>query len=89
MFKELFTESKKPTVANVKKIINGVSLDILMPQAFEVDLFNTDAGIGGEKVVRVIPRSTRNKDKRDVDKVKKTLSTTFDLIDKNGVWILR
>ena len=90
MFTELFTEAKpKVNVAGIKAAINDIELDVLFPNAFEVDEFNTDAGMGGEKVIRVKPLSTRKKDQADVAKVKRVLSSWFDLTDKNGLWIIR
>ncbi len=86
MFRELF---EAVSASQVKKVIKGVDLDLLDPQAYEVEMFNTDAGMGGEKVIKVIPRSTRTKDASDNKKVKSALSSKFDLTDEDGVWIIR
>ena len=77
------------TASQVKKVIRNVDLDLLDHQAYEVEMFNTDAGLGGEKVIKVIPRSTRSKDASDNKKVKSALSNKFNLTDKDGVWIIR
>ena len=79
MFKELFTENINKTIKEVKKIIKNTDFDILDPQAYEAEIFNTDAGFGGEKVVRVWLRSTRKKDVADNLKLKDELSKKFDV----------
>ncbi len=85
-FKKLF---EAVTASQVKKVIKGVDLSLLDPQAYEVEMFNTDAGMGGEKVIKVIPRSTRTKDVDDNQKVKSALSSKFNLTDEDGVWVVR
>ncbi len=85
-FKKLF---EGVTASQVKKVIKGVDLSLLDPQAYEVEMFNTDAGMGGEKVIKVIPRSTRTKDVDDNQKVKSALSSKFNLTDEDGVWVVR
>ncbi len=74
-FKDLF--ESKATVSQVNKVIKSIDFDILRPEAYEVSLFDTDAGLGGEKVVRVYSRSDRTKDQSDNQKVKKALEDKF------------
>ena len=92
-FKELF-EAKEVTPSQVKKVIQKIDFSILLPDAFEVDLFNTDAGMGGEKVVRVLGRNLRTKDMKDVALLKSELSKKFSVTDKSDkkdhiVYIIR
>ena len=78
MFKEIF-EAKNPILSQVKKVIKSVDLDLLDHQAYEAEVFNTDAGMGGEKVIRVWMKSTRSKDTSDNKKVQNALSKKFDV----------
>ena len=79
-FKELFESNTKN---KAQKIINKIKFEVLMPQAFEVDIFNTDAGMGGEKVIRVKANNLRSKDHDDVSLLKSTLKNTFTVEDKS------
>ena len=76
MFKELF---EAITPKQVEKIIKSIDFDLLSPQAYEAEIFNTDAGMGGEKVIRVWMKSTRTKDTADNKKVQDALSKKYDV----------
>ncbi len=71
-----FNESKV-TPSSVKSAIKKIDFGILRPEAFEVDLKKTDAGMGGEPVVRVIARDLRPKDQDDANLVYQTLKKQF------------
>jgi hypothetical protein len=56
----------------VKKTIAN-SVELLAPEAFETELKNDDAGMGGHDYIQIVPRSTRTKDMNDIKNVKSAL----------------
>lgn len=79
-FKELFEAVAQ---SDIKKAIKKTDFGTLMPQAFSVEFFNTDAGMGGEKLHRVTAHNLRPKDQADVELLKKELSKKFNVTDKS------
>lgn len=76
-FKEFLAEgqkykSKGAATKAIKKVIAN-TVELLDPQAFEVENKNTDAGMGGYNYFQITPRSTRSKDMNDIENVKKAL----------------
>ena len=80
MFRELFLNEAKVTVSSVKKAIKGVNLEILLPQAFEVEKKSTDAGMGGYDYIAVFARDLRTKDQSDVKLVIDALKRIFGYV---------
>ncbi|MDQ1339322.1 MAG: hypothetical protein QG567_474 [Campylobacterota bacterium] len=72
------SESKKPTVASVTKVIKDAELSILDPQFFRVEKKSTDAGMGGYEYVAVFFNgNVRAKDNDDINTVMSDLVKAF------------
>lgn len=76
-FKDYLNEQNKyKTKGSAEKAIKRVisnTVELLAPEAFEIEHKNTDAGMGGYNYIQIIPRSTRNKDMNDIENVKNAL----------------
>jgi hypothetical protein len=79
-FKEyaLNETSKLPSVGDVKKFISTLKLEILRPEAFEVEQKSTDAGMGGYDYIFVSFDDKRIKDKEDIKTVVTALEKKYN-----------
>jgi hypothetical protein len=80
-FKEFITEKKLPTVGMVKKLIKSQDLDMIVPDFFDVQKKNTDAGMGGYDYIQIsfdkdLAKSTKRYS--DVKKVIMAISSKFN-----------
>ena len=52
-FKDYITEAKIPTVGMVKKLIKSLDYELILPEFFDVEKKNSDAGVGGYDYIQV------------------------------------
>ena len=52
-FKEYINEVKLPTVKQIQKMLAGIKFDMILPDFFQVEKKNTDAGMGGYDYIQI------------------------------------